>query len=154
MEYVEQSVKTRIDAYTIDKTDDIYSAYEWLLLRYYDPRFSGISKADLPEEYPTDYLFEETGYGYMRQNWSGDEDTIAVRSGPVFGTKAVEKAESYLYSLGAGHQHPDQGHFQIYSNGRWIGLTVSECPGCLSYFHFAPFLFVLMILFCSILAKL
>lgn len=41
---------------------------------------------------------------------------------------------------------------QKYSNGRWIGLTVSECPGCLSYFHFAPFLFVLMILFCSILA--
>ena len=120
MEYVEQSVKTRIDAYTIDKTDDIYNVYEWLLLRYYDPRFSGISKADLPEEYPTDYLFEKTGYGYMRQNWSGDEDTVAVRSGPIFGTKGAAKAESYLYSLGAGHQHPDQGHFQIYSNGRWI----------------------------------
>ena len=27
---------------------------------------------------------------------------------------------------------------QKYSNGRWIGLTVSECPGCLSYFHFVP----------------
>lgn len=23
---------------------------------------------------------------------------------------------------------------QKYSNGRWIGLTLSECPGCLSYF--------------------
>lgn len=36
--------------------------------------------------------------------------------------------------------------WQKYSNGRWIGLTVSECPGCLSYFHFAPFLFVCMVL--------
>lgn len=41
---------------------------------------------------------------------------------------------------------------QKYSNGLWIGLTVSECPGCLSYFHFAPFAFVMMILFSSILA--
>lgn len=43
---------------------------------------------------------------------------------------------------------------QKYSNGLWIGLTVSECPGCLSYFHFAPFAFVLMIVFSSILAAL
>lgn len=41
---------------------------------------------------------------------------------------------------------------QKYSNGRWIGLTVSECPGCLSYFHFAPFAFVMMLIFCGILA--
>ena len=41
---------------------------------------------------------------------------------------------------------------QKYSNGRWIGLTLSECPGCLSYFHFAPFAFVMMIILCSIIA--
>ena len=43
---------------------------------------------------------------------------------------------------------------QKYSNGRWIGLTLSECPGCLSYFHFAPFLFVMALLGCSVLAFL
>ena len=43
---------------------------------------------------------------------------------------------------------------QKYSNGRWIGLTLSECPGCLSYFHFAPFAFVMMIIICSIIAAL
>ena len=43
---------------------------------------------------------------------------------------------------------------QKYSNGRWIGLTLSECPGCLSYFHFAPFAFVIMIILCSIIAAL
>lgn len=43
---------------------------------------------------------------------------------------------------------------QKYSNGRWIGLTLSECPGCLSYFHFAPFAFVIMILLCSVIAAL
>lgn len=41
---------------------------------------------------------------------------------------------------------------QKYSNGRWIGLTVSVCPGCISYFHFVPFVFVLMIIACAILA--
>ena len=34
---------------------------------------------------------------------------------------------------------------QKYGNGKWIGLTLSMCPGCLSYFHFAPFLFVVML---------
>ncbi len=43
---------------------------------------------------------------------------------------------------------------QKYSNGRWIGLTLSECPGCLSYFHFAPFAFVMMIILCSVFAAL
>lgn len=42
--------------------------------------------------------------------------------------------------------------YQKYSNGRWIGLTLSECPRCLSYFHFVPFLFVVSLLVCSILA--
>lgn len=41
---------------------------------------------------------------------------------------------------------------QKYSNGRWIGLTVSECPKCLSYFHFVPFLFVMSLIFLSLLA--
>lgn len=41
---------------------------------------------------------------------------------------------------------------QKYANGKWIGLTVSVCPGCLSYFHFAPFLFVTALLFCLLLA--
>lgn len=43
---------------------------------------------------------------------------------------------------------------QKYSNGKWIGLTVSECPGCLSYFHFVPFVFVIMLLLCSVMAGL
>lgn len=43
---------------------------------------------------------------------------------------------------------------QKYSNGRWIGLTMAECPGCLSYFHFAPFLFVVSLILCGIFACL
>ena len=41
---------------------------------------------------------------------------------------------------------------QKYGNGKWIGLTLSVCPGCLSYFHFAPFLFVMMLAVCGVLA--
>lgn len=41
---------------------------------------------------------------------------------------------------------------QKYGNGKWIGLTLSEAPKCLSYYHFAPFLFVGALIFCGILA--
>ncbi len=44
--------------------------------------------------------------------------------------------------------------WQKYSNGRWIGLTLSECPGCLSYFHFAPFLLVMALAALTVVALL
>ena len=52
------------------------------------------------------------------------------------------------------HSRNTLGHMirQKYANGKWIGLTVSVCRGCLSYFHFAPFLFVMMVLALSIVA--
>lgn len=37
---------------------------------------------------------------------------------------------------------------QKFSNGKWIGLTVSSCPKCLSYYHFAPMIFVGLIAIC------
>lgn len=43
---------------------------------------------------------------------------------------------------------------QKYSNGKWIGLTLSQCPGCLSYFHFVPFLFVTALIICGVFACL
>ena len=43
---------------------------------------------------------------------------------------------------------------QKFANGKWIGLTVSVCPGCLSYFHFAPFAFVVMLILLSVVAAL
>lgn len=43
---------------------------------------------------------------------------------------------------------------QKYSNGYWIGLTAGVCPGCLSAYHFVPFLFLLGILFTTVLAFL
>lgn len=41
---------------------------------------------------------------------------------------------------------------QKFSNGKWIGLTVSTCPKCLSYYHFAPMVFVGFIVIGIILA--
>lgn len=43
---------------------------------------------------------------------------------------------------------------QKFGNGKWIGLTLSVCRGCLSYFHFAPFLFVTALAVCGVLAAL
>ena len=36
---------------------------------------------------------------------------------------------------------------QKFSNGYWIGLTLSVCSNCLQIYHFIPFLFVVSILF-------
>ena len=41
---------------------------------------------------------------------------------------------------------------QKYGNGKWIGLTLSVAPKCLSYYHFVPFLFVLALIFCTVIA--
>lgn len=35
---------------------------------------------------------------------------------------------------------------QKYGNGYWIGLTFGVCRGCLSYFHFAPFVFLMSLI--------
>lgn len=43
---------------------------------------------------------------------------------------------------------------QKYGNGKWIGLTLSESPKCLSYYHFVPFLFVGALIVCSAIACL
>ena len=41
---------------------------------------------------------------------------------------------------------------QKYGNGYWVGLTSGVCPGCLSLYHFIPFLFVGAIILTSLLA--
>ena len=43
---------------------------------------------------------------------------------------------------------------QKFGNGYWIGLTCGVCPGCLSYFHFVPFVFLMMLVIFSIFAVL
>lgn len=35
---------------------------------------------------------------------------------------------------------------QKYSNGYWIALTTGVCPGCLSLYHYVPFVFVMAII--------
>ncbi|MBQ4105612.1 MAG: glycosyltransferase family 2 protein [Clostridia bacterium] len=41
---------------------------------------------------------------------------------------------------------------QKFGNGYWIGLTTGVCRGCLSYFHFVPFAFLLVLILFSVLA--
>lgn len=41
---------------------------------------------------------------------------------------------------------------QKYGNGYWIGLTFGICPKCLSYFHFVPFVFLIILIAFSLLA--
>ncbi len=41
---------------------------------------------------------------------------------------------------------------QKYGNGYWVGLTLGICPKCISLFHLVPFVFVLGILFTTLLS--
>ncbi len=41
---------------------------------------------------------------------------------------------------------------QKFGNGFWIGLTFGVCPGCLSYFHFVPFLFLIALTLFTVIA--
>ncbi len=41
---------------------------------------------------------------------------------------------------------------QKYGNGYWIGLTFGVCRGCLSYFHFVPFAFLMALILFTVIA--
>lgn len=43
---------------------------------------------------------------------------------------------------------------QKFDNGLWIGGTVKVYPKCLSWFHFVPFVFVLSLIICTVVALL
>lgn len=43
---------------------------------------------------------------------------------------------------------------QKFGNGYWVGLTLGICPGCISLFHLVPLMFVLGIIFTTVLAML
>lgn len=41
---------------------------------------------------------------------------------------------------------------QKYGNGYWIGLTLKACPGCISIYHLVPFVFIVAIVFTSLVS--
>lgn len=41
---------------------------------------------------------------------------------------------------------------QKYGNGKWVGITLKVCPGCVSIYHFVPFVFVLAIIVTALAA--
>lgn len=41
---------------------------------------------------------------------------------------------------------------QKYANGYWIGKTIKQCPGCISIYHMVPLVFLLAIIFSTVLA--
>ena len=101
------------------KQYSLTNSWDWMLLRYLDTEFATLPYEEL-EDYPVDYIFEDTGYAYLRESFKGDSDVMAIRCGAPFGAMAADKSNDYYWSLGVGHQHPDNGHFQIYSEGAWV----------------------------------
>ncbi len=91
-----------------------------LTLLFYNPDLEELHPQDNPEEFPLDYVFTDTGYVYLKEDWSGDEDAMMFHCGPIFGYTMAEKRKTMTSAVGAGHQHPDANSIQLYSNGEWL----------------------------------
>jgi len=104
-----QWLANRIDERNLDNKSS-----QWLNLIWYDPSVEekGISDLD------TFYHFKDMDVVVARSEWSGDESMVVFKSGPYIGHEAFEKNPGIGW--GAGHVHPDAGHFIVYGNGEWL----------------------------------
>lgn len=101
--------------------------------RYVDSIFHGVYRREV---YDTVGLYNE------RLGRTEDNEMSYRMRGAGFKLCYDPSIVSYQYARGSLPKMLKQK----YLNGYWIGLTLGVCPGCLSFFHFVPFVFVLAII--------
>jgi len=69
-----------------------------------------------PNMLPRLHHFEDMGIVSVRSDWSGNESLLVVKCGPPLGHKNIHAS----YDYGAGHVHPDAGHFVFFSSGQFL----------------------------------
>jgi len=78
---------------------------------WYDPTVPVTPPDDLP---PYRY-FDDLEMATMRSDWSEQAMMVAFRCGPPMGYSVFKHGAS-----GYGHSHPDQGHFSIVADGKFL----------------------------------
>ena len=92
----------------------------WMGLLWYDPKVAEKS----PDDLPTLRQFDDLGIVSARSDWSGNESLVVVKCGPCMGHEAMKKFD---YAAGAGHVHPDAGHFVIFAEDEWQIIDDGYC---------------------------
>lgn len=70
-------------------------------------------------DYPLSHHFENYGYAFARENWSGDESCFGIHCGNPLGKKWQKVIKNVpFYEFGASHSHPDAGHFILFGKGQ------------------------------------
>ena len=92
----------------------------WTALLWYDPKVAEKS----PDDLPTLRHFNDMGIVSARSDWSGNESLVVVKCGPSMGHEAMKKFD---YPPGAGHVHPDAGHFVIFAEDEWQIIDDGYC---------------------------
>ena len=115
--YYNYFVKKRIE-YAESKSQ---KSYNWIYpLMFYDANLE-TKNPSLSEEYPLDFITDDTGYVFLRDSWSGNEAVVHFHSGPIMGNTASEFRKKYTgNTLGTGHNHPDMGSPLIFAEGEWL----------------------------------
>ncbi|HIZ83802.1 MAG TPA: glycosyltransferase family 2 protein [Firmicutes bacterium] len=95
-------------------------------------------------------VFETVG-GFNEHLWRTEDNEMHYRIRQA-GYRLCYDPEIHSYQ----HTRSSLGKMlkQKFGNGKWIGLTLPVCPGCLSLFHFVPFAFILAIAATTVLALL
>ena len=97
----------------IDTANVEASNAQWLNLIWYDP----LLRSSSPQRLPTLHQFEDLGIVSARSDWSGRENLVVFKCGPFIGHKAIKE---FSFDPGAGHAHPDAGHFVVFGSGQWL----------------------------------
>lgn len=89
------------------------SHYSWMDILWYDSSVP----PEPPDARPTQHHFENMGIYVWREDWGSDATYVFVKAGPPQGKHALAMGK-----FPGSHIDPDQGHFMIYSRGRWIAI--------------------------------
>ena len=105
---IAQWLASQVESTGIDST----ASGHYLNLVWYDPSLP----LTPPQTLPTLHHFEDLGIVSTRSDWSGTGSVLVVKCGPPLGHKNVRAP----YDYGAGHAHPDAGHFVFYSGNQFV----------------------------------
>ncbi len=91
---------------------DATASGHYLNFVWYNPDLPQTS----PQALPTLHHFENLGIVSARTDWSGTGSVFVVKCGPPLGHRQIHAP----YDYGAGHAHPDAGHFVFFSGGQFL----------------------------------
>ena len=122
----QKTAQWQADAY-VKAGCDATSPGHYLNFAWYDPKIP--VRSPVEEQLPLVHHFKDIDIASARTSWEGPAAHVVVKCGPPLGHKHEHTDRSY----GAGHVHPDAGHFVWSANGKILlrdsGYTKPKATG-------------------------